>query len=174
MLQGLQSFLKRIRPEDPRRIRAFRSAIENLGWDAENMLSSQSTLFNAVDDLAQSEVKYYYRRRGTRAWISGVSRCFAWIFGTAGLILPLLAGTGEPALKELGNFGYGFLAAAASCLAANSLFGGTDGHIRFVTTQLELERLIIASRVEWCKYLAVPHETSDRAKSGVHWTPIPI
>ncbi len=68
--------------------------------------------------------------------------------------------------KDWGQYGYAFLAAAASCLAANSLFGGTEGHIRFFSTQLELERLITASRVEWCKYLAGPHESDDDLAEG--------
>ena len=39
-------------------------------------------------------------------------------------------------------------------MAANALFGGTDGHIRFVTTQLEIERIITKSRICWCEYMA--------------------
>lgn len=166
MPQLVPTWLQRFRPEDPRRIQAFRAKLEGLAWDKQNAVGSLSTLFAAVDDLAEAEVHYYYRRRGTRAWISGVTRIGAWLLGTVGLLLPLLAGTAAPMFKDWGQYGYAFLAAAASCLAANSLFGGTEGHIRFISTQLELERLITASRVGWCKYLAGPHETDDGLAEG--------
>ncbi|MBX3640846.1 MAG: SLATT domain-containing protein [Nitrosomonas sp.] len=164
--QSLPTWLQRLRPEDPRRIKVFRAKLEDLTWDKQNALRSLSTLFAAVDDLAEAEVYYYYRRRGTRAWISGVTRTGAWLLGTVGLLLPLLAGTNAPIFKDWGQYGYAFLAAAASCLAANALFGGTEGHIRFVSTQLELERLITTSRVAWCKYLAGQHETDDDLAEG--------
>lgn len=115
-----------------------------------------------MDELAEAGVLYYYRRRGTRALISSLTRLGAWALGTAGLLLCLLAGTSAP----WGQYGYALLAAAASCLAANSLFGGTEGHIRFVSTQLEIERLITATRVEWCQYLAGPHESDERRAEG--------
>jgi hypothetical protein len=146
----------RLRPEDPRRIASFREQLKTLAWDSTHLVTSLSALFAAVDDLAQQEVRYYYRRRGTRACISGVTRTLAWMLGTAGLLLPLLAGADPERFKNWGLYGYPFLAAAASFLAANALFGGTEGHIRFVSTQLQLEKLITASRVEWCQYLAGP------------------
>lgn len=160
------SWFQRLRPEDPRRMRAFRARTEGLSWDADSCVASLSRLFAAVDELAESEVQYYYRRRGTRAWVSGLARMGAWLLGTIGLLLPLLAGTEPPRFKDMASYGYVFLAASASCLAANSLFGGTDGHVRFVATQLELEKLIVASRVGWCKYLAAPGSTSEHLAEG--------
>lgn len=166
MPQPAPTWLQRFRSEHPRHIQAFRAKIESLSWNKQSAVESLSTLFAAVDDLAEAEVHYYYRRRGTRAWISGVTRTSAWLLGTIGLLLPLLAGTAEPMFKDWGQYGYAFLAAAASCLAANSLFGGTEGHVRFISTQLELEKLITASRIRWCKYLAGPHETDERLTEG--------
>ena len=128
-------WIKLLRTEDPRRLREFRNATQGLVWDDGKVVESLTQLFRAVDKLAEAEVSYYYRRRGTRAWISGIARLSAWLFGSIGLLLPLLAVTTNPGFKEWTQYGYVFLAAAASCLAANSLFGGTEGHIRFVSTQ---------------------------------------
>lgn len=144
----------RIRPEDPSRIGAFRAVLDGLRSDEVHAPASLSTLFFTVDALAEAEVAYYHRRRGTRAWISGVARALAWTCGSIGLLLPLLAATGAARFASWGPYGYAFLAAAACALAANTLFGGTDGHVRFVSTQLELERLITRHRIEWCRYLA--------------------
>ena len=159
-------WIKSLRPEDPRRIRAFREALQDVDWDQANVKDSLGKLFQAVDDLAIAEVDYYYRRRGTRAWISGIARFSAWIFGTVGLLLPLLAATKSQNFSDLGDYGYVFLAAAASCLGANSLFGGSEGHIRFVSTQLEIEKLIIQARIVWFEYLASQSVDSSDYKHG--------
>ena len=162
MKKIVPNWMQRHRPEDPLRIQVFRSKLEGLSWDQQNALKSLSALFAAVDDLAEAEIQYYYRRRGTRAWISGITRFGGWILGSIGLLLPLLAATDFSYFEDGAQLGYVFLAAAASCLAANALFGGTEGHIRFVSTQLEIERLITASRVCWCKYLAgTPDQVHD-------------
>ncbi len=147
-------WLKRLRPEDPRRMHCFREQLQNLNWERSNVAESLGKLFNAVDDLTEAEVRYYYRRRGTRALLSGLFRTLAWVFGTIGIILPLFAATNQYAFKSWGPWGYVFLAGGASFLGANALFGGTTGHVRFVSTQLELEKLITASRIEWCNFSA--------------------
>ena len=164
MVQPIRSWIQKFRPEDPRRIQAFRNRLEGLQWDQPNTEASLKTLFEAVEDLAQTEVNYYYRRRDTRAWISGLTRFFAWLLGSVGVLLPLLAAASTSKFADWNQYGYAFLAAAACCLAANSLFGGTEGHIRFVSTQLELEKLIASSRISWCKYLATKTPNDDIEK----------
>lgn len=166
MADSTQRLFASLRPEDPRRIREFRRRLGSLKWDAENAIASLKELFDAVDELADAEIHYYYRRRGTRAWISGFARFAAWLLGSIGLLLPLLAGTAAPEFKEVGQYGYVFLAGAASCLAANSLFGGTSGHVRFVSTQLELERLVTKARIDWCAFLAQAKADTDHIKAG--------
>jgi len=163
---AFQSFMHRLRPEDPRRLHAFIQTVQDLSWTEAQAVSSLSTLFTAVDQLAEAEVSYYYRRRGTRAWISGVTRIGAWMCGSIGLVLPLLASTDAPNLKNVGQYGYAFLAVAASFLAANSLFGGTDSHIRSVSTQLNLEKLITAFRIRWCRYLSELPATEEELAKG--------
>jgi len=154
------------RTEDPVRIQAFKKAVDALSWNPNDVLASLNSLFGAVDELADAELRYYYRRRRTRAWISGITRLGAWIFGSIGLIIPLLYATNMPAFEGVASFGYVFLATAGSLLAANSLFGGTDGHIRFVTTQLEIERIMIKARVCWCEYMAAQKPSGVDASKG--------
>lgn len=165
-LFSMINWIRGQRPESPNRIEEFRRKIEELNWGQQKSKESLSALFHAVDALAELEIRYYHRRRNTRAWISGVTRTFAWFFGTVGLLLPLLAGTGLSTLDDVGQLGYVFLAAAASFLAANSLFGGTAGHIRFVAAQLELEKLTTSARIGWCHYLSKPEETDPAHDIG--------
>ena len=140
--------------------------MDELSWDPDNVLASLNSLFGAVDDLADAELRYYYRRRRTRALISGFTRLGAWALGSIGLICPLLSATNKPCFEGLAIYGYVFLAMAGSLLAANALFGGTDGHVRFVTTQLEIERIITKARVYWCEYMATQKVGDVDASKG--------
>jgi len=155
-----------VRPEDPLRLHTFREATQALLWDEEHAINSLSQLFCAVDDLAEAEVKYYYRRRTTRAWISALSRVVAWVSGTIGVLLPLMAAGVTSETNNFAQYGYVFIAIAASGLAANSLFAGTAGHIRFVITQLELEKLITKARISWCRYLQAMTSNEEDLEKG--------
>ena len=155
MSDAVRKWYRKLRPEDPRRMHEFRDMVQALEWTPQASLASLRCLHCAVDCLAEAEVRYYYRRRATRALLSGTFRLTAWACGTIGLLLPLLAATSNPNFRESGQYGYPFLAIAASVLGANSLFGGTAGHVRFVSTQLAIEKLITTSRVEWAQYRSV-------------------
>lgn len=148
-------------PEDPRRVTAFRTATAQLKWDEQNFAASMSGLFEEVDKLAEAEIHYYFRRRGTRSLVSGITRFLGWVCGTTGLILPLLDNN-----SNLGKLGYAFLAGAASMFAANSLFGGTEGHVRYVSAQLALERLVTESRIGWAAWLASQQNGQPDRQTG--------
>lgn len=139
--------------EDPSKLAKFRDVIGDLSWGQASTAQSLNAIFNAVDHLAEAEVRYYFRRRRTRAFLSGIFRTLAWIAGSIGILLPLLAATGHQNYSTWAPWGYVFLASAASFLGANALFGGTSGHVRFVSVQLSLEHLMTKARIEWCGYL---------------------
>jgi len=162
----ITAIYRRFRPEDPRRMSQFRLDLASLSWEGDAAFAALSQLFAAVDALAEAEVRYYFRRRGTRAWVSGITRFGAWVLGSIGLLLPLLGASPWLPFKDATQYGYAFLAAAASCLAANALFGGTSGHVRFVGTQLELERLVTKARIDWCAFLAERTRGLESVKRG--------
>ena len=159
-------FPKRIHPEAPGRIQEFKTRIRALGWDKDDVVTSLDVLFAALDDLAETEIQYYYRRRGTRALISSVCRILACVLGIPGWLLPLLASANPGKFGGYGPFGYAFLAGAASCLVINALFAGTEGHVRFASAQLDLEKLVITTRVRWCEYLSRLHAGRDTTEAG--------
>ncbi|HEY9103493.1 SLATT domain-containing protein [Chitinimonas sp.] len=156
------------RPEDPHRMVRFRERLQDIPWANNESPGALDQLFRAVDELAEAEVYYYHRRRNTRAWISGVARTIALATGSIGLLIPLLAGAGLawPAGPFRAELGYVFLAISAGALTANTLFGGTAGHVRFVTTQLKLEKLITASRIGWYDYLSNPGAADEASRRG--------
>lgn len=135
------------------RISNFLDRTRSLGWSRAEIANSLNAVVFELDELAQAEVRYYFRQRKYRARSSFWLRLAAWIFGTLGLLAPLAGGAmGRPTLEK---WGYVLLAVSASAIAANTLFSSTSEHIRYTTTQLALERLIITFRVDWFQMRAL-------------------
>lgn len=135
---------------DPDRSVVIESLLQDLGkleWGEGSRRASLQALFDASNTWALEQVRYYQRRRARRMIASGMLRGTAIVFGTAGVIVPLLT----PFFGEkLAHLGYVLLAIAGGALAANSVFGGTTGHMRSVHAQLALERLILENQAKWC------------------------
>jgi SMODS and SLOG-associating 2TM effector domain 2 len=139
-------------PEDPIKLSEFRTTMQGLIWGAQGQ-ASLDQLFWLVDGLAFCEVEYYYRVRRSRAFWSGTLRIMGLILATVGILCPLMSAANRVYFSEIGVYGYAFLAAAGGTFAANELLGGSSGHIRFVSAQLALEKLITVARVDWASYL---------------------
>ncbi|MBV9880018.1 MAG: SLATT domain-containing protein, partial [Gemmatirosa sp.] len=141
----------------PTWIETFVSRTAHVSWEPQARRQSLDQMFAAAEELAIAEIRYYHVRRGWWRWLSGAARFLAWIFGSIGLVMPLLAaargtassGGASGASGGLAAWGYVMLAIAGAFIAANALFGGTSNHTRYMIAQLALERLVMAKRVEW-------------------------
>lgn len=139
--------------EDPGRVTRFLGTLGALDWSPEASPAAADALYRAITGLFEAEIRYYYRARTVRRRAAFAARAGAYVFGTVGLLCPLLA-TAVPAWQGLTAFGYLFFAAAAACLGGNELFGGTRGHVRAVGTQYRLEALLNSFAVEWQRWRA--------------------
>jgi hypothetical protein len=119
-------------------------------------------IFYALIELFSAEVAYYYRSRQTRRRISWLCRWSGFVFGTAGLIMPFVS-TAYGKAAQYTYLGYVFLGLAAAAFAANQLFGGTQGHIRYVTTQYKLEQLIATFAIDCSNWRAGLQATEANA-----------
>lgn len=155
------------RAEDPERLRRFLDQLDDADWRGDPA-SALGRLFKALDELVLHEVRYYYKARRRQRVVSIVTRVLAVVFGTPGVLMPLVAAA-EPALfAGLASWGFPFLACAAAMVALNRMFGATGSHIRYVTAQLELERLIAKFRLQWLEWLsrqAAPAHTATPAEA---------
>lgn len=135
-----------LRVEDPKRIFDFIESLHEIV--PANCCASKTlgSLLLQLDKLALAEICYYYRRRRSCSRWSVLLRLFPWLLGSLGILIPLIS---APAKIDVAGWGYVLLALAAAFLGANSLFGATTGHIRFVSSQLALERLVVTTRVRW-------------------------
>lgn len=153
--------------EDPIRLERFQDLTGSLSWAPENRSTALRSIYTALNDLAYAEVRYYFERRQHGKWLSTACRLVAWLTGAVGLLLPLIPPVWPTAPANFTSWGYIAFAIAGSALVANSIFGGTDGHRRFVSTQLDVERLLTLFRLDWqrlfMEYEANP--TTERASA---------
>lgn len=130
--------------EDISRLEKFVEIVKTINWSSEE--PSLEPIGIALDGLALAEIQYYYKRRSRQRWISYGNRLVIWFFASAGTLIPLLSATSNT-FRWIAPWGYVAIATAVSAFAWNQLFGATDGHSRFVTTQLKLERLLTQFRI---------------------------
>ncbi|MDP3230771.1 MAG: SLATT domain-containing protein [Acidovorax sp.] len=142
------SFKKKQRIEDPERLQRFLKALEHADWIGNQPLALEST-FSALNDLVYHEILFYYGARKKQRIFSQITRGLSIFLGTTGVMIPLLAGADPEFFKPYAPYGYPLLVAAGSLLLVNRMFGATGGHIRYVTAQLELERLLTKFRLAW-------------------------
>lgn len=136
------------RPEDPAKLAYFRLEVASLSWSDEHVEQSLRRLFDATDDLVMAEIAYYYSKRGSRRWMANVFKFLAWAIGTVGTLTPLVA-SAHTEWKDHASWGYVAIAIAGSLAVLNSIFGWTDGHSRFASTQISLEGIKTKRRIEW-------------------------
>ena len=143
------SVSSKLPPEDPNRLRKLAEKIQGLQWGPATTIDDLQKLVDALVELFQAEIAYYYNARASSRRISLRFRTAAFTLGTLGLLCPLVQPLLPQGFDWVSRLGYVFLAGAAASLAGNELFGGTRGHVRYVTTQYKLEELITQFLLDW-------------------------
>lgn len=152
------------RVNDPERLRRFLDQLESADSQGDSS-SALAKIFSALSDLVYCEIIYYYNARKKQRTFSILTRSLSILLGTVGVLLPLIASAEPERLKFLGPYGYPFLVAAAATLAVNRMFGATGGHIRYMTTQLALERLMTKFHLRWSEQFSQRKTQSPDADS---------
>lgn len=154
------------RVEDPIRIKLLSDAISSLSWTPKDMRESLLEVFNQLSILTHAELRYYYARRKAAGRRAVIFRIVAWTLGSAGLLLPLLQPLIQPPLPNLLAWGYLSIAVAGSFVVADKVFSGTEGHSRYVGTQLDLERQYTQFALEWQASMVL-YDVQPSAKGAV-------
>jgi hypothetical protein len=143
-------FRPRHRVEDPARIASFIHALAPLDWSSKGCKSSLDVLFLELGKLTDAEIRYYYGRRVISRRLSAACRFLAWLFGSVGILVPLLMPVlGERAPAEFLSWGYVAFGMAGAVLIFDAVFSGTRAHQRCTATQLELEKIYTIFSIEW-------------------------
>jgi len=137
------------RVEDPIRIKEFSDALRTLSWDQASRRASLIVVFDQLSSLAHAELRYYYMRRKAASRRAATFRFLAWLLGTVGVLTPVVHPLLESPPAKFLSWGFLAIALAGACVVADTVFSGTEGHGRYVTTQLKLERLFSKFSLEW-------------------------
>ena len=144
-------FRKISRVEDPERLEKFLSILEEVDWST-GQVNALNQVFKALNELVHREVLFYYKARKKQRAFSIFTRGLSVILGSVGAMIPLLSAADPVLFKSVTPYGYPFLVGALTLLAVNRMFGATGGHIRYVTAQLELERIVTKFRLDWVQW----------------------
>lgn len=137
------------RVEDPIRLKEFSDALRVLSWDQASCKNSLVVVSDQLCNLAHAELRYYYMRRKAASRRATAFRFLAWLFGTVGVLTPVVHPLLESPPEKFLSWGFLAIALAGAFVVADTVFSGTEAHARYVTTQLKLERLLSKFQLEW-------------------------
>ena len=135
-----------------------RQGTENIDfpkWDEENPKASLENAFHWAVKQAEKDVGWYIRKIPWKKRPSQILRLTAIAFSIIGALIPIIGATKPMAGYDISNWGYVFVALAFALVWTDKTFGITSGWIRFINTQMALERAIRHLKIDWTDLLVV-------------------
>lgn len=125
-------------------------------WNKEKAEDSLGSIYDwAVLSAADYSQWYDRKKKAFKFWSKGL-RFFAIVFAAIGALCPLLDAPGifnNPGELQnrlvLAQWGYVFLAMAASIAGFDYYFGHSSGWMRFIVTQISIERALKEFQFDW-------------------------
>ena len=134
-------------------------------WDTAEPEESLMLMHQWAVDRAHGRIKWYESRSKKRKTLSQWLRIIVIFNAAAGALCPLIDATGvflskQPGVDSftLGKWGYVFIALAAAIAGFDRYFGLSTGWMRFIVTQLSLERILQEFHYDWASLLAQQQE----------------
>lgn len=119
-------------------------------WDPGDPAGSLTLLYRWTVKTAESRIAWYDRSRKPKRAGSQWLRVFSILFAAIGALCPLVDATkivGDKIL--LGQWGYVFIAVAAAIVGYDKYFGLSTGWMRYIETQLSLEKALKEFQYDW-------------------------
>ncbi|MCD9186225.1 MAG: SLATT domain-containing protein [Pyrinomonadaceae bacterium] len=125
-------------------------------WNKDKPEESLDLIYDWAVKTTLENIDWYDRKKKPRRlWSQGL-RALSIIFAAVGALCPLIDATGivkTPGDPEnnliLAQWGYVFLAVAASVAGFDYYFGHSSGWMRFIVTQISLERSLKEFQYDW-------------------------
>jgi len=135
-------------------------------WDNTDPEASLDRVYQWAVAKTRAHIDWYDKKKGPIRRRSRVLRFLAISLATAGALCPLLDAAGLPAAVgggiALGQWGYVLLAAAAGVFAFDKYFGLSTGWMRFIVTQMSIERALQEFQCDWAIMYAKQSEQELR------------
>jgi hypothetical protein len=110
-------------------------------------MPSIQMLYVHVESQALEAINWYVRDKRSKARWSRVLRFLTIILTAAGGLVPLLRVSGVKAVGA--EWGYVLLALAAACVGLDRFFGFSSAWMRYLTTSMALQRLLLEFQMDW-------------------------
>jgi hypothetical protein len=121
-------------------------------WQPDQAATALAELYDWACTHTTAAIDWYLEKKAVKARGSRWLRLAAILLVTAGGSFPVLVSTfGNDSLLGIG---YLFLAGAAGCVAVDRFFGISTAWMRYLTTELTLQRELQRFHVEWSKLSA--------------------
>ncbi|MDQ3130704.1 MAG: SLATT domain-containing protein [Acidobacteriota bacterium] len=119
-------------------------------WEKDKPEESLDAIYDWAVCAATNNVEWYERKKKPRRLWSQSLRALSIIFAAAGALCPLIDATGVTGGELiLARWGYVFLAVAASVAGFDYYFGHSSGWMRFIVTQISIERALKEFQYDW-------------------------
>lgn len=138
-------------------------------WEPERAAASLAELYDWACNHTIEAVHWYLGKKAIKAKASRRLRLAAILLVTAGGGFPVVVTTFDRSNALLG-VGYLLLGAAAGCVAVDRFFGISTGWMRYLTTELALQRELQRFHVDWAKLSARAGTTLSAAEIEAHLT----
>ncbi len=134
----------------------LKNFIANTKVEKVKSVDDLNMLFEESRNLVFEYLSYYDKKRLSKKRQSARYRAAIWFFGLIGLTLPIVGTAFDivkfiPIIKglNLAEMGYGFIMFTAVLVGLKNYVGATNGHIRYIQTQLKLENIIAINTLVW-------------------------
>jgi len=128
-------------------------------WDMSNSTESLKRVYEWAIQKAQSNIEWYQRKIKSKRFCSQVFRGLSIFFAAVGTLFPLIDATKISGDENLGQWGYVLFALAAAFLGFDRYFGVSTGWMRYIVTQMSLERTLKAFQYDWITLIAQQQES---------------
>lgn len=138
-------------------------------WEPDRAADSLVALYEWACAHTLTAVHWYLHKKSVKAKASRRLRLAAIVLVTAGGAFPVLVSTFNQDDALLG-VGYLLLGAAAGCVAIDRFFGISTGWMRYLSTELTLQRELQRFHVDWAKLSARVGPTLSAVEIDAHLT----
>lgn len=132
------------------------TGLPELSWSKEETIASLHAIHQHVTGEARDAIAWYLESKGKKKWGSRILRILASVSVIVAAVIPLLTGVVTRNGKALIDPVYASVAlvAAAGFVAFDGLIGCSSGWMRYMKTELRINKLLQVFEMEWEKGMA--------------------
>jgi hypothetical protein len=130
-----------------------------LSWNPEECAKSLDCVRDYVERQGRELLGWYFQKKIWKRRMSTALRVASILLFTLGGLIPLVKASwpGAPtsaAGLDFGQLGYLLIALGGAAIAFDRFFGYSSGWIRYITTEMAIERSIDEFRLDWARSIA--------------------